>query len=125
MSVEIFETLVKPRRRIWDQVYDSLYIREGRDMSTFDRQCWHRDRQTARTGEGPAERPVLPQERVFTVRGPESGHDGAGTCPLRKASHGDQDQRGLTLESGLEIEAAWCCRRKPGRRSPPKPSRST
>jgi hypothetical protein len=116
LSVEIFETLDQPRRRIWDQVYDYLFIRDGKDMSTFDRQ-------TVATGIGEQLAPVKdPQTGRFVPKGEftliadlkrammELGRD-----RLRKTIYGDQEQRGLTLESGLEIEARLKLPQTPGR----------
>ncbi len=38
LRVEIFQTLKEPRERIWDRVYDELFIAGGRFLATFDRQ---------------------------------------------------------------------------------------
>jgi hypothetical protein len=37
LSVEVFETLEEPRRRLWSEVFRALYVDGGRSLSTFDR----------------------------------------------------------------------------------------
>ncbi len=116
LSVEVFETLIKPRRRIWDQVYEQLFVREGKDLSTFDRQVLageigrqlepEKDPQTGRYVAKSEYTLVADLKRAMTALGRER---------LRKGIYGDQDQRGLSLESAMEIEARLLLPQQPGR----------
>ena len=38
LRVEVFETLEEPRTRLWRELYDTLFIAQGRYLGTFDRQ---------------------------------------------------------------------------------------
>jgi hypothetical protein len=38
LSVEVFETLTEPRRRLWPEVFDALFLDNGAEYITFDRQ---------------------------------------------------------------------------------------
>lgn len=105
LRVEVFETLKQPRRRIWDQVFDALFIAGGRFLSTFDRQVLARtitaelapvvDEQN-RVVEKSVERTVADLRRALT---------GLGRERLAPRILGDDDQDGLDIARGLELEA--------------------
>jgi len=105
LRVEVFETLKQPRRRIWDQVFDALFITGGRFLSTFDRQVLARtitaelapvvDEQN-RVVEKSVERTVADLRRALT---------GLGRERLAPRILGDDDQDGLDIARGLELEA--------------------
>jgi hypothetical protein len=105
LRVEVFETLKQPRRRIWDQVFEALFIAGGRFLSTFDRQVLARtitaelapvvDEQN-RVVEKSVERTVADLRRALIRLGRER---------LAPRILGDDDQDGLDIARGLDLEA--------------------
>lgn len=121
LTVEVFETLDKPRRRIWPEVYRSLFVDGGRDMTTYDRNVLSkaiaeelkpvRDPGTGRFVEK-SERQAVVDLRQALVQ--------LGRDRLRRYIWGDDDIRPLNIETGLELEARILT---PGRNGEP-PSKS-
>ncbi|MBL8213826.1 MAG: hypothetical protein JNK87_24120 [Bryobacterales bacterium] len=114
LSVEIFETIENPRRRIWSDVYEQLFLAEGRELSTFDRQ-------TLATAISAQLEPVKDRTGVYhpkpmhaLVADLKRSMVELGKQRLRPTIFGDQGQRGLTLESGLELEARIMLPSTPG-----------
>ena len=106
LTVEVFETLDKPRRRIWPEVYRSLFIDGGRDMTTYDRNVLSksiaeelkpvRDPGTGRFVEKSERQAVIDLRQALVQLGRDR---------LRRYIYGDDDVRALNIETGLELEA--------------------
>ncbi len=105
LRVEVFETLREPRERIWDRVYDAMFIAGGRFLATFDRQVLSRtitdqlkpvvDDQ-GRVTEKTVEQTVADLRRALLGL----GHERLGPAIL-----GNSEQDGLDLVRGLQLEA--------------------
>jgi len=105
LRVEVFETLQEPRRRIWDRVYDHLFIDGGRFLATFDRQVLTKTI-TAELA------PVVGEDGRVTEKGVERTVTDLRRALIRLGSErlaprilGDDDGDGLDLTRGLELEA--------------------
>jgi hypothetical protein len=112
LSVEVFETLDEPRTRIWDKVYRSLYVDEGRYLSTFDRG-------TLASVISEQLKPVMNEDGTVTdktddvlVQDLKKAMIELGNARLRPAIFGEGAAdwgldlaRGLTLEAKLDLEA--------------------
>jgi hypothetical protein len=114
LSVEVFETMDDPKRRLWGEVFDELFVRGGRGQTTFDRQSLAiciaeqlRPVQDKGTGK------FVPKQDYVLERDLKGALTGLGRERLRPAIYGDQNQRGLTIESGIELEARICLRSGP------------
>jgi hypothetical protein len=105
LRVEILETLEEPKQRLWPQVYDELYIKGGKDLTTFDREILS----TCITEQ-------LKPKQAASGRFVEKADDELvadlrramlelGRTRLSGAIYGDNDTLGLNLERGLELEA--------------------
>lgn len=115
LSVEVFETIPQPRKRMWAEVYENLFLAEGREMATFDRQTLAtaisqqlepvKDPRTGRYSPKPIHSLAADLKRAMIELGRQR---------LRPAIYGDQDQRGLSLESALELEARIMLPVRPG-----------
>lgn len=105
LRVEVFETLDEPRQRLWDKVYQRLYVAGGRSLATFDRELLA----AAITGQlkptvradgqvvaKPVERIVDDLRRSLLELGRER---------LSPALFGGGGQTGLDLAEGLRLEA--------------------
>ncbi len=111
LSVEVFETMDDPRRRLWREVFDELFVRGGRAQITFDRQTLAnciaeqlRPVQDKGTGK------FIPKQDYVLERDLKEALTVLGREQLRSAIYGDQNQRGLTIETGMELEALICLR---------------
>jgi hypothetical protein len=114
LSVEIFETM-ESKRRVWKEVFDELYVRGGRGGSTFDRQTLAeciaeqlRPVQDKGTGK------FVPKPDYKIAEDLKRGLTDLGRTKLRSAIYGGENERGLTIESGIELEARIVLRAGPG-----------
>jgi hypothetical protein len=105
LSVEVFETM-ESKRRIWREVFDELFVRGGRGQSTFDRQTLAeciaeqlRPVQDKGTGK------FVPKPDYQIADDLKNGLTELGRTRLRGAIFGDEKERGLTIESAIELEA--------------------
>jgi hypothetical protein len=104
LSVEAFETLTEPRRRIWAEAFDALFIDDGREYITFDRQ-----RLSAVVAEQLAPAPG-PGGRFVPKTDEQVAHDlrhaliALGESQVRGTFYGNPD-RPLNVEKALELEA--------------------
>lgn len=105
LRVEVFETLSEPRRRLWDQVFDQLFVRGGRALATFDRQVLTRAitaelapvvGEDGRVREKGLEETVTDLKRALIALGTER---------LAPRILGDETSVGLDLAAGLDLEA--------------------
>ena len=111
LSVEVFETMDDPKRRLWREVFDELFVRGGRGQITFDRQVLAttiaeelRPVQDKGTGK------FVPKQDYVLERDLKTALTDLGRERLRPAIYGGHDQPGLTLETGMELEALICLR---------------
>jgi hypothetical protein len=115
LSVEVFETMDDPKRRLWREVFDELFVHGGQGQTTFDRQ-------TLATCIAAELRPVqdkgtgkfVPKQDYVLEHDLKTALTDLGRDRLRPKIYGDQNQRGLTLETGIEMEARICLRAAPG-----------
>ncbi len=105
LKVEVFETLDEPRRRIWDRVYNALFLDGGRYLATFDRQLLAetvaRELKPVVGADGRVSDKTVDQ----TVTDLRRALCRLGRERLRPAILGDADATGLDLETGLALEA--------------------
>jgi hypothetical protein len=104
LSVEVFETLEEPRQRIWDRVYEALYLAGGRYLSTFDRNVLAKtilDQFKARRDQGL----VVEKTDDEIVSDLHNALLELGRTRLRPAIFGNAEDPGLDLNRGLELEA--------------------
>jgi len=105
LRVEVFETLDEPRRRIWDRVYQALFIDGGRYISTFDRQLLAetiaRELKPVVRGDGTVAEKSIDQ----TVNDLRRALRELGLKRLKPTIFGEPGQTGLDLVRGLELEA--------------------
>jgi hypothetical protein len=109
LSVEIFETMDEPKRRVWREVFHELFVRGGRAQITFDRKTLAnciaeqlRPVQDKATGKFVAKLDYLLEHDLKTAL------IDLGRELLRPAIYGDASQPGLNLETGLKLEARIC-----------------
>jgi hypothetical protein len=105
LRIEVFETLDEPRRRIWDRVYQALYLDGGRYLATFDREVLA---QTISRELKPVVRPdgtVMEKTVNQTVADLRRSLLELGRERLRGAIFGEDGEGGLDLAQGLELEA--------------------
>ncbi|MFH1468440.1 MAG: tubulin-like doman-containing protein [Pseudomonadota bacterium] len=105
LRVEVFETLEEPRTRIWDQVYQALYVADGAALTTYDRGVLSKaitEQLKPVIGESGRLEPKPVTRTVTDVR--QALLD-LGRTRLRGRIFGDHDQVGQDLASGLRIEA--------------------
>ena len=114
LSVEVFETMDDPKRRIWREVFDELFVKGGRGQTTFDRESLAtciaeqlRPVQDKGTGK------YVPKQDYQLEHDLKMALTELGRERLRPAIFGDHNQRGLTLETGIELEARICLRSGP------------
>ena len=104
LRVEVFETLDEPRQRLWDRVYQALFLEGGRHISTFDRQALAetiaRELKPVVRGSDIVEKSI--DQTVTDLRRAlyELGRE-----RLRPAILGDAVNSGLDLARGLDLEA--------------------
>ena len=105
LRVEVFETLTKPANRLWDRVYDELFVARGRYLSTFDREALAETiteqlkpvvRGDGRVVEKGVDQVVSDLEEALTA---------LGRRRMRPAILGGEGRPGLDLARGLELEA--------------------
>jgi hypothetical protein len=114
LSVEVFETMNEPKQRLWREVFDELFVKGGRGQTTFDRQ-------TLATTIAEQLRPVqdkgtgkyVPKQDYQLERDLKKALIELGRQKLRPAVYGGLNERGLTLESGIELEARITLRSNP------------
>jgi hypothetical protein len=114
LSVEVFETM-DTKRRVWREVFEELFVRGGRGQNTFDRQ-------TLAECIGEQLRPVQDKGTGKFVPKPDyqiaddlkNGLTNLGRKRLRTAIYGGPNDKGLTIESGIELEARIALRSTPG-----------
>jgi len=104
LRVEVFKTLDEPQARIWDGVYQHLFLDEGRYLATFDRT-------TLATAIAQELKPtVRPDGRVIEKSVEQTAADlrralaGLGRERMAPAILGDGDGPGLDLARGIELE---------------------
>ncbi len=105
LGVEVFETLEEPRRRMWADVYRSLYLDEGRYLSTFDRSALAKtisEQLKARQRPDGGVEEKSDDEMVGDLR---QALVELGRQRLRPAIFGEGDDWGLDLNRGLSMEA--------------------
>jgi hypothetical protein len=114
LSVEVFETM-ENKRRVWREVFDELFVRGGRGGITFDRQTLAeciaeqlRPVQDKGTGK------FVPKPDYKVAEDLKTGLTQLGRERLRSAIYGGENERGLTLEAGIELEARIALRSGPG-----------
>lgn len=105
LSVEVFETLHEPKERIWDRVYEYLFVRSGRYLRTFERsmlaasiavQLKPEVGPDGRISRKPVDKIVSDLRDALLKLGREK---------LSPGIYGDRANAGLDLRSALEIEA--------------------
>jgi hypothetical protein len=105
LRVEVFETMQEPRQRIWDRVYEQLFVSGGRFLATFDRQALTQTitaqlapvvGEDGRVVEKGLERTVADLRRALIQLGTER---------LAAQILGNDEHDGLDLARGLELEA--------------------
>ncbi|MCB2262775.1 MAG: hypothetical protein LGR52_07545 [Candidatus Thiosymbion ectosymbiont of Robbea hypermnestra] len=106
LRVEILQTLTEPRERIWDRVYDELFVAGGRFLATFDRQVLARTitnelkptvDESGRVEEKTLERTVADLKRALVDLGNKH------LAPRIKGEEGLDLVRGLDLEARLML----------------------
>jgi hypothetical protein len=105
LRIEVFETLDEPRHRIWDRVYQALYLDGGRYLATFDRETLA---QAISRELKPVVRPdgtVVEKTVSQTVADLRRALLGLGHERLRGTIFGEDGESGLDLAQGLELEA--------------------
>ncbi|TVQ92444.1 MAG: hypothetical protein EA400_03715 [Chromatiaceae bacterium] len=110
LRVEVLETLTEPRRRLWDEVFDHLFVAGGRALATFDRQVLSAaiTRELApvvgadgRVREKGLEETVGDLKRALIALGQER----LGPRLLGRRLSTDPQGDGLDLAAGLDLEA--------------------
>jgi hypothetical protein len=105
LRIEILETLDEPRQRIWDHAYKALFVDKGRYLTTFDRKL------LAETITEELKPVVQPDGRVVDkpigtlVNDLRQSLIAQGKEQMRSTIMGDDEQSGLTIMTGLELEA--------------------
>jgi hypothetical protein len=105
LRVEVFETLDEPRQRIWDRVYNALFIDGGRYLATFDRQLLAEAIAQELKPVIRADGTVAEKSVDQTVSDLRRSLRELGRARLRPAIFGQVGQPGLDLVRGLELEA--------------------
>jgi hypothetical protein len=104
LSVEVFETLTEPRRRLWAEVFDELFIADGAEYTTFDRQQLAKviaeQLAPAPTASGRFE--IKSDDRIANDL--ETTLVALGTEKFRESLYGGRGAP-LHVERGLELEA--------------------
>nr|VFK58104.1 MAG: Tubulin like [Candidatus Kentron sp. UNK]VFK68249.1 MAG: Tubulin like [Candidatus Kentron sp. UNK] len=105
LRVEVFETLAEPRTRMWGEIYERLFIAKGRHVATFDRkvlaQVIAEQLKPVVTEDGSV-RSKTDEQTVGDLR---RAMLALGRERLASAIFGSDDQPGLDLMSGLDLEA--------------------
>ncbi len=105
LRVEVLESLEEPRQRIWDKAYKDLFVDGGRYLSTFDRKLLAETvtdelkpvtRKDGTVVEKTIEQIVTDLRRALTKLGDQQ---------MRPTIMGDREQAGLTIITGLQLEA--------------------
>ena len=105
LRVEVFETLAEPRTRIWDRVYERLFIANGRHIATFDRKVLAgtiAEQLKPVVTEDGAVRNKTDEQTVGDLR---RAMLKLGRERLADTIFGSGDQPGLDLIAGLDLEA--------------------
>ncbi len=105
LRVEVLETLSEPRRRLWDEVWESLFVAGGRSLATFDRQVLTAaiTRELAPVvGEDGRVREKELEETVGDIK---RALVSLGRERLAPRILGEVGSDGLDLVNGLELEA--------------------
>jgi hypothetical protein len=105
----------EPKHRVWREVFDELFVRGGRGQITFDRQSLAqciaeqlRPVQDKGTGK------FVPKQDYKMAEDLKQALTDLGRQRLRTAIFGGPNERGLTIETGIELEARICLRTVPG-----------
>lgn len=112
LRVEVFETLDEPRQRIWDKVYNALFIDGGRYLATFDRQLLAATISQELKPVVRADGTVVEKSIDQTVTDLQRALGELGRARMRPAIFGQVGQAGLDLVRGLELEAELLLRPK-------------
>lgn len=116
LRVEVFETLEEPRQRLWDKVYQSLFLDGGRYIGTFDRQILAQTITQELKPVVRADGTVAEKGLDTTVADLRRSLIKLGHQRLRPTIFGDAERAGLDLARGMELEARLVLapRKKPG-----------
>jgi hypothetical protein len=111
LSVEVFETMDDPKRRLWREVFDELFVKGGRGQTTFDRQVLAttiaeqlRPVQDKSTGK------YVPKQDYQLEADLKTALTALGRDRLRTAIYGGPNESGLNIETGIQLEARICLR---------------
>lgn len=116
LRVEVFETLDEPRQRQWSEVYDRLYVRGGRAVTTFDREVLARTITRELAPTITAEGKVVEKSIEQTEEDLRRALLALGRERLRPAIFGGEEGGGgLDLAEGLRLEAEIQLAPRPGR----------
>lgn len=105
LRVEVLETLDEPRQRIWDRAYKAIFIEEGQYLSTFDRKSLAETITQELKPVIRSDGTVLDKSVEQLVNDLRRALTELGRQQMRPRIMGDSEQAGLTLMTGLEIEA--------------------
>jgi hypothetical protein len=105
LRVEVFETLDEPRQRLWDEVYQRLYVRGGKYVSTFDRETLTATITAQLKPTVRADGKVVPKSVDEIVADLRRALLALGRERLRPAIFGSDGRPGLDLAAGLQLEA--------------------
>jgi hypothetical protein len=105
LCVEALETLTEPRRRLWREAFDALFIENGQEYVTFDRQKLARliSEQLAPAPDRNGRFMPKSDDRIAADLRISLAEMGQGIA--RAAIFGSGDRQPLTLEAALELEA--------------------
>lgn len=106
LSIEVFESLDGGRIRMWDEVYQELFTRGGRSVSTFDR---NEIAEVIARQMRPVQNPdtgKFEQKKVTNlIADLQTALLDLGRDRCRRIIYGEPGRNGLTLETGLTLEA--------------------
>jgi len=107
LQVEIFQTIEKPQIKLWDKVYNELFLDNGQHMVTFDRQALAKtislqlqptvDR-SGKTTAKETSQIVLDIKEALYILGKEK---------MLPKILGNEDEVGLDIAEGLTMEARY------------------
>lgn len=105
LRVEVFETLDEPRQRLWGQVYERLYVADGRSLATFDREVLATTITAQLEPTIRADGQVVPKPVERIVEDLRRTLLALGRTRLAPALLGGGGHTGLDLSEGLRLEA--------------------
>lgn len=105
LRVEVFQTLDEPRQRIWDEVYQALFIQGGRYISTFDRQVLATTITDELKPVVRADGSIVAKSVDATVNDLRRALNQLGRDRLKPTIFGEANNRGLDIVQGIELEA--------------------